>query len=75
MHAFFGADVPENTVNEQKASLGAQNDYSIYLGTQAISSQQQQDADKAQACFYGVETPAQSKLVKQLGEPIPGYSG
>ena len=35
----------------------------------------QQEADAAQAAFYGVESKDNSKQVKQLGEPIPGYSG
>lgn len=75
MHAFFGADVPEETVIEENASLGAQFDYGTYLATQAIITQQEQDAAKAQAAFYGVEVSAPANLVKQLGEPIPGYSG
>ena len=35
----------------------------------------QQEADAAQAAFYGVDAKDASKQVKQLGEPIPGYSG
>jgi hypothetical protein len=56
VHAFFGADVPDNTVNEQNASNGAQNDYTMYLETQAIIRQNVQDTANAQAAFYGVET-------------------
>jgi hypothetical protein len=75
VHAFFGADIPEDTVNEQNGSLGAQNDYVNYLASTAIRMQEEQDAAKAQAAFYGVEVQDPSKMVKQLGEPIPGYSG
>ena len=35
----------------------------------------QQEADAAQAAFYGVDAKDPKKQVKQLGEPIPGYSG
>jgi hypothetical protein len=56
VHAFFGADVPEDTLHEQNASLGAQNDYVQFLTTQAIMNKEHQDAARAQASFYGVET-------------------
>lgn len=34
-----------------------------------------QDEAAAHAAFYGVEGANPAKTVKQLGEPIPGYSG
>ena len=34
-----------------------------------------QTADEAAAAFHGVKPTAANKSVKQLGEPIPGYSG
>ena len=38
-------------------------------------TQEEQDALRAQQAFYGVDQSDPTKLVKQLGEPIPGYSG
>lgn len=74
MHAFFGADIPEDTLNEQNASLGAQKEYATFLATH-VDPRIDQDAVRAQCAFYGVEEPDQTKKVKELGEPIPGYSG
>ena len=75
MHAFFGADIPADTQNEQTASVGAQQDYQQFLASKNVVGASGQDAEAAQAAFFGVEGGDQSKAVKQLGEPIPGYSG
>jgi hypothetical protein len=76
IHEFFGTDCPPDTLDEQGKSLGAQQEYKTFVETQAnMRIAADQDADKAQCAFYGVDETDQAKAVKQLGEPIPGYSG
>lgn len=74
-YAFYGTDAPADTLAEEKVNLESQENYRqtlIAAGQQII---QPQTESEATAAFYGVTSTAPSKVVKQLGEPIPGYSG
>lgn len=74
-HAFYGADLPSNTIAEQTGNLQAQAAYREALAESLKVVAVPQDEASANAAFFGVDCVPAAKTVKALGEPIPGYSG
>ena len=74
VHAFYAADLPEQSLKEESSSKAAQEAHIAYLNYQAQleKTQSQQAAVNA---FFGLDEVHANQQVPRLGEPIPGYSG